>query len=61
MDIYENYPGFLDVRVPQHARVRNVAFIEFENERCSIVAKERTSGMTVGKEKVPLKVVYQRA
>lgn len=60
MDIFERFDGFKDVRVPQHARLRNVAFVEFEHERYSILAKEATAGMPIGKDNRPLKVVFQR-
>ena len=37
-----------------------IAFVEYEEEKGAIDAKERTAGMTLGDEGKIIKVVYQR-
>lgn len=56
--IFGRFEGFREVRlVPGR---KGIAFIEYEAEAGAISAKESTSGMALGEENKPIKVVYQR-
>lgn len=56
--IFGRFEGFREVRlVPGR---RGIAFVEYEAEAGAISAKESTSGMGLGGESKPIKVVYQR-
>ncbi|KAL8761740.1 MAG: hypothetical protein Q9184_002182 [Pyrenodesmia sp. 2 TL-2023] len=56
--IFGRFEGFREVRlVPGR---RGIAFVEYEAEAGAISAKESTSGMGLGAESKPIKVVYQR-
>ena len=56
--VFSAFEGFREVRlVPGR---KGIAFVEYEADAGAISAKERTSGMTLGNEGKPIKVVYQR-
>ncbi|KAL8925764.1 MAG: hypothetical protein Q9208_003261 [Pyrenodesmia sp. 3 TL-2023] len=56
--IFGRFEGFREVRlVPGR---KGIAFVEYEGEAGAISAKESTSGMGLGAESKPIKVVYQR-
>lgn len=56
--IFGRFEGFREVRlVPGR---KGIAFVEYEAEAGAISAKESTSGMGLGAEGKPIKVVYQR-
>ncbi|KAI4123289.1 MAG: hypothetical protein LQ338_005338 [Usnochroma carphineum] len=56
--IFGRFEGFREVRlVPGR---KGIAFVEYEAEAGAISAKESTSGMGLGAESKPIKVVYQR-
>ena len=56
--IFERFPGFAEVRVPPiHIKV---AFVEYENDATSTVAKDGTNGMRLGVTNTPIRVSYQR-
>lgn len=56
--IFGRFEGFREVRlVPGR---KGIAFVEYEAEAGAISAKESTSGMGLGTESKPIKVVYQR-
>ncbi|KAL8726396.1 MAG: hypothetical protein Q9166_006747 [cf. Caloplaca sp. 2 TL-2023] len=56
--IFGRFEGFREVRlVPGR---KGIAFVEYEAEVGAISAKESTSGMGLGAESKPIKVVYQR-
>ncbi|KAI4144453.1 MAG: hypothetical protein L6R39_004179 [Caloplaca ligustica] len=56
--IFGRFEGFREVRlVPGR---KGIAFVEYEAEAGAINAKESTSGMGLGAESKPIKVVYQR-
>ncbi|KAL8742496.1 MAG: hypothetical protein Q9190_005029 [Brigantiaea leucoxantha] len=56
--IFGRFEGFREVRlVPGR---KGIAFVEYEAEAGAISAKESTSGMGLGQESKPIKVVYQR-
>ncbi|KAL8938085.1 MAG: hypothetical protein Q9216_004083 [Gyalolechia sp. 2 TL-2023] len=56
--IFGRFEGFREVRlVPGR---KGIAFVEYEADAGAISAKESTSGMGLGAENKPLKVVYQR-
>lgn len=56
--IFGRFEGFREVRlVPGR---KGIAFVEYEAEAGAISAKENTSGMGLGLESKPIKVVYQR-
>ncbi|KAI4211588.1 MAG: hypothetical protein LQ351_005629 [Letrouitia transgressa] len=56
--IFARFEGFREVRlVPGR---KGIAFVEYEAEAGAISAKENISGMGLGLESKPIKVVYQR-
>ncbi|KAL8709939.1 MAG: hypothetical protein Q9220_005389 [cf. Caloplaca sp. 1 TL-2023] len=56
--IFGRFEGFREVRlVPGR---KGIAFVEYEAEAGAISAKESTSGMGLGADSRPIKVVYQR-
>ncbi|KAL8800649.1 MAG: hypothetical protein Q9182_005019 [Xanthomendoza sp. 2 TL-2023] len=56
--IFGRFEGFREVRlVPGR---KGIAFVEYDAEAGAISAKESTSGMGLGAESKPIKVVYQR-
>lgn len=56
--IFGRFQGFREVRlVPGRT---GIAFVEYEEDKGAIDAKERTAGMTLGEEGKVMKVVYQR-
>ena len=56
--IFARFEGFREVRlVPGR---KGIAFVEYNAETGAISAKESTSGMSLGGDAKPMKVVYQR-